>query len=343
MLNYSPYFSEAVEVLPSKIRSAVLSAAAKYNGSVYEIRLYADSAVTLTTDSGTLFVTSDGTASADRHGTVCPSFEDTEQTLLRAAGYSPFAHEDEIKNGYITFGGGIRAGFGGSGEDGCPTIKGVTSVNIRIPCRLIDDASDNAVSESLLAVKNGLLAAGEPGSGKTTFLKKAIRCLTDNGRRVCVIDERRELFGAAGLSRTSFADVISGGSKESGIMRALRLMSPEYIVCDEIGTGRESEAMKMCLNSGVKFIASIHAADIGQLVRRSQFITLFSENIFDRVLFLDGDSPGKIKSEYTSDEVKNEICRTYYDMPSHGAFGDNLRNAYPKESNDTENRSVFFR
>ena len=140
---------------------------------------------------------------------------------------------------------------------------------------------------------------------------------------MCVIDERREFFGHGKPTGTvPNIDIISGGTKAAGIMRAVRLLSPEYIVCDEIGTDGESEGVRACLNSGVKFIASMHAGSLEQLVRREQFKTLFNEGIFDRIIFLDGLCPGRTAHEYTFTEVKYAILGADNDMPagfSHGA------------------------
>ena len=164
---------------------------------------------------------------------------------------------------------------------------------------------------------------GSSGSGKTTMLKNITVLLSQSSRRVCVIDERREFFGREGIFLPpANVDVISGCDKETGIMRALRLLSPEFIICDEIGTESESRAVKACLNSGVRFIASIHAGSLCQLVKRRQFITLFNCDAFDRVVFLSSGEPGRIVQEYTFTEVKYAILGADNDMPagfSHGA------------------------
>ena len=72
-------------------------------------------------------------------------------------------------------------------------------------------------------------------------------------------------------------DVIAGRDKREAVLTALRLLSPEVIVCDEIGSARETECLLEGLNSGVILIASMHARDLPQLARRGQFRRLFED------------------------------------------------------------------
>lgn len=322
MSNYYSLIDEATAVLPDRICHATRCAANRFNGRVYEVRLYANGGTSFTTDSGTKYVTELGTFSDNPRESLRPTSEETEFTVMKAADWSPFAHEEEIKNGYITFGRGIRMGLGGeAGNGGTLTVRGVTSVNIRIP-HTVQGGTAGADTGYFSETENGLLIAGEPGSGKTTLLKKAIRQLAEAGRRVCAVDERRELFGrdAPEISLPN-VDIIGGVTKAAGIMRAVRLLSPEYVICDEIGTDGESEAVRACLNSGVKFIASMHAGSLKQLVRREQFKILFAEGIFDRVIFLDGTSPGRTLREYSFSEVKYAIYGTASSVRTDRACG----------------------
>lgn len=320
MSNYYSLFCEACDILPQRIRDAVRRAFDGFDGKIYEIRLYAGGGTVLTTSRGTMYVTDGGGLSDMPLRCLIPTADETELTVLKAAGWSPFAHESEIADGYITFGSGIRLGLGGdSAQSGHLTVRGVNSVNLRIPHSPEKDENDCDLTV-FSEIKSGLLIAGEPGSGKTTLLKKASLFLAANGRRVSVIDERRELFGHIGELPPNI-DVISGGKKSDGILRAIRLLSPEYVICDEIGSADESDAIRACLNSGVKFTASIHAGSLGQLIRREQFKNLFAYGIFDRVLLLDGKNPGKTACEYTFSEVQNAIRGTDTDLPAYGTRG----------------------
>ena len=98
MSNLNSFFYEASAVLPDVIRDAVRQAAIRFGGEVYEIRLYTNGGTVLTTDSGTKYVTSCGTFSDMPCESLRPTAEETEYAVMKAAGWSPFAHADEIKN-----------------------------------------------------------------------------------------------------------------------------------------------------------------------------------------------------------------------------------------------------
>lgn len=67
---------------------------------------------------------------------------------------------------------------------------------------------------------------------------------------------------------------------------AIRSMSPEVIVCDEIGTYKEMESIMMALNSGVKLITTIHGFGIEDLYKRDVFKEILNNNVFERSIVL---------------------------------------------------------
>ncbi len=73
--------------------------------------------------------------------------------------------------------------------------------------------------------------------------------------------------GTPTLDIGQHTDVLCGCPKSEGIILALRSLSPEIIICDEIG--RDYEAVEQCLFCGVKLIASAHAESVAELKRRS--------------------------------------------------------------------------
>lgn len=76
---------------------------------------------------------------------------------------------------------------------------------------------------------------------KTTVLRDIARILGDT-RRVAVVDTRGEIAGVYGgvpaLDIGENTDVLNGYSRGEGIMCALRSLSPEVIICDEIAATR---------------------------------------------------------------------------------------------------------
>ena len=75
-------------------------------------------------------------------------------------------------------------------------------------------------------MEKGVLVAGPPSSGKTTFLRDIARSLSlgrfASGRRVAIVDERGEL---GGFDLGPCADILRGYPKETGLEVALRVLS----------------------------------------------------------------------------------------------------------------------
>lgn len=306
--------TDIVNILPDSLSRALKRAMDAYPGDLYELRLIRGRGAFTVTSEGILFLQQTGALTpAPGPSPVLVTAEELEEILRRAVGYSGFAHEEELRQCFLTRGDGTRIGiaFGGAGGSlGCGTVN---SLNIRFPLAP-SVFSDNAAAELLKGLRGGLLIAGAPNTGKTTLLRACCRCLSDGRdgqcRKVCAVDERMELAGEGGafdLGRCT--DVIAGRSKHEAILTALRLLSPDVIVCDEIGSFRETESILEGLNSGVRFIAAMHAADLPELIRRSQFLRLFGENVFDRVALLDPARKGVIRAVYSHEEVEDEIRR----------------------------------
>ena len=77
---------------------------------------------------------------------------------------------------------------------------------------------------------------------------------------------------------------------------AVRTLSPDVIICDEIGQKDEIDEMLIGMNSGVKFILTIHATSFIELKRKPAYKNLFIESGFNNIVLCGGLS-------------KNLICR----------------------------------
>ena len=147
------------------------------------------------------------------------------------------------------------------------------------------------------------MIVGEPSSGKTTVLRDVAYRLSGeefNFLRVCIIDERSEIAATCdGSNKKSIGlgcDVLDGYPKAEGMMIALRAMSPDVIICDEIGSDKDVSAIESIANAGTKIIATIHAEGFSQLLKRPQFVKLMRTAAFDVAVVLCGrQTPGKIK------------------------------------------------
>ena len=149
----------------------------------------------------------------------------------------------------------------------------------------------NALSNNMILLDrkqsrcpNGLVF-GTPGSGKTTFLRSIIRYL-DTARRIfCVADERGELLTAG---HTVHCDVYTRCTKAQAIQMALRCMNPQVIVCDELGTQADLQAVEAGLACGVVFVASVHCDTLEALNRKPPTARLLAMGAFETLVLLDG-------------------------------------------------------
>ena len=77
---------------------------------------------------------------------------------------------------------------------------------------------------------------------------------------------------------------------------AVRYLSPQVIVCDEICTDGEVEAVAAAANSGVAVVTSLHAADYEEFLRKPQARRLLETGAFQKLVLLEGaESPSKIR------------------------------------------------
>ena len=215
------------------------------------------------------------------------SAEELADCFAEICRYSVYSFEEEIAQGFITLDGGHRVGICGTAvtKNGVITsLKDISGLNIRIAHQVrgcADGLYDRAFSDGL----HSLLLAGKPLSGKTTVLRDLARRLGER-HRVVLIDSRGEL-SASVRGTPSFevglnTDVLCGCEKSAGIMLAVRSLSPEVIICDEIGS--DEAAVEQAMFCGVKLIASAHADSLEQLKRRPSTRGLMP--FFERVAVL---------------------------------------------------------
>ncbi len=227
-----------------------------------------------------------------------PTAKDISLTAEIMGGYSLYAFDEEMKNGFLTIEGGHRVGICGKTviENGrIKTIRNITSLNIRI-AREVKGCGDKAVDFIFdeAGVHNTLIIS-PPGGGKTTILRDVIRQVSNRGVTVGVCDERSEI-GASFRGRVMNdlgirCDVLDCCPKAEGIEMLLRSMSPRVIAVDEIGSERDFEAIKAAVNSGVKLFCTAHGKSIADVKKY--------EGIFERYILLFGaDEAGKIKAVY---------------------------------------------
>jgi stage III sporulation protein AA len=220
--------------------------------------------------------------------------EDIAKTVYKLCSGSVYAHSEELKKGYISFC-GMRIGVCGKtlyGEKGICGFSKYTSLNIRIPCHIPDAAGAlfEHISKNGTEKTGGILVISPPCGGKTTFLRAFASGISkgyyENGKlmrkRVCVIDEREEIF-LPGVFDGGYADILLSYPKIDGIELCTRVMSPEYIICDEIANIDEAAAVLDSASRGINFAASCHGRSISDVMKKTAFKKLFDEGVFKTV------------------------------------------------------------
>lgn len=224
------------------------------------------------------------------------TINEISETFEKICGYSVYSHQSELARGFVTLPGGHRAGICGEAaldKSGRRTVRYISSVNLRVASEHIG-CSREITAALFHDGLCGALIAGPPCSGKTTLLRDMARLLSSEpyGKKVAVVDERGEMAAMyRGEPRNrigTFCDVLSGYPKGEGIGMAVRTLSPDIIVCDEIGGEGEAQAVSEGVNAGVAILASIHARDGEELKRKRAYQILSATGAFAKIVFLKG-------------------------------------------------------
>lgn len=219
-----------------------------------------------------------------------------EEIFHTLCGGAVHAHQTELAQGFLTTPGGYRVGVAGRyvDRDGETVLQQVLALDLRIARAL-----PVSLPDELLALLQGhfvgLLVVGEPDSGKTTVLRQIASALAVQ-RRVCVVDERSEIFPPELSGPVPPVDTLSGIPKERAVQMALRTLAPQIILLDELGTLAETAALEQGFFSGVDLIASVHAASAEEALRRPQVQVLQRQGMLRALAVLQGcTAPGTVR------------------------------------------------
>lgn len=223
---------------------------------------------------------------------------DLKEALDYISGYSLYAYEDEMRQGFITIEGGHRVGIVGQVilENGrIKNIKHISSLNIRIAHEIIGCSSPvffYVIEESKFM---NTMIISPPGCGKTTLLRDMIRQLSDGnayvkGMTVGVVDERSEI-GACykGIPQNRLGirtDILDACPKAEGMLMLIRSMSPEILAVDEVGTTADVHAIEYAMNCGVKMLTTVHGKSYEDIKHKPAFKKMIDNHMFQRFVVL---------------------------------------------------------
>lgn len=227
--------------------------------------------------------------------------EEIETLCDLAAEFSRYAAVETLREGYLHVRGGFRVGLCGTA-----VVKGGISTNLTdLSSAVIRIAREKrGIAEEVLPAictdgqPDSTLILSPPGGGKTTFLRDLIRCLSESGQRVALVDERGEIAvvyrGVPQMDLGPRTDVLDGCPKALAVPMLLRTMNPQIIAVDEITVEEDILAMTMAANCGVRLLATIHAASVEELTRKPLYARLLETQVFRRAVCIHRTDAGRI-------------------------------------------------
>ncbi len=172
-----------------------------------------------------------------------------DDVVVSACNNSIYAYEKMLAQGYFTLADGSRFGVAGEYSFGNAGFKKYTSVCVRVP-HCVRCATEDIMSK---VIGCNTLVVGAPATGKTTLIRDIASRLSEKSN-VVVIDERGELDVENFLCD---CDILKWTSKQFAFELAVRSLSPNYIICDELSTG-DVPSIARAVSSGVNVVSTVH-------------------------------------------------------------------------------------
>lgn len=236
------------------------------------------------------------------------------QAFEKVCENSVYSYRKQICDGYITIRGGNRVGIVGSAviDNGqVININYISSLNFRIARQKIG-CSNKIIEDIIDKPKNSIhntLIISPPGCGKTTMLRDIVRNISNGiksinfrGKNIGVVDERGEIAAMyKGIPQNDIGirtDVIDNMPKPEAMRMLVRSMAPDIIVCDEIGSIKDVQAIDYVMCSGVKGIFTAHGKDIEELNKNPELSRLLNKQTFERIVLLNPQKRGDAETIY---------------------------------------------
>lgn len=302
-------YQAALCYLPPTLRQILETLPEREQSRIQEIRLRAGRPLSVFDGACSRFVTVKGELTRGRGFPVDQTL--IQDAFVRLCDYSVHTHQGEVERGFVTTPKGDRVGVCASvvkDRDGGVTCREISSLNIRIS-RQIPGAGRAVLRR--WGLDRGLILAGGPGSGKTTLLRDVGRMLASGEagdcKKVVFLDERYELSamfqGAPRRDIGLCGDAVCGLPKGEAMEQAVRTLSPEYILCDEVGSMGEVETLAAGLACGVRFLVTVHCGSREELFRSPIIGALMGTGAFGGLALLDSPrEPSRIAFFLTREE-----------------------------------------
>lgn len=301
---------DITKLFPAQIRKALGQALFDRN-KIYEIRLRVNAPLIVIYQGKEYFLTLEGELTREEAKAYHVQTEDLKEMLEYISGYSLYAFEEEIRQGFLTIVGGHRVGIAGKTIlDGnkIKSLKYISYINLRLSHQIKGCASPILP----YIIKNRqichTLIISPPRCGKTTLLRDLIRQVSNGNRympgvSVGVVDERSEIAGSyQGIPQNDLGirtDVLDCCPKAEGMMMLIRSMSPEVVAVDELGDYEDIHAIESVIHCGCKLFATVHGSSIEDIKRKPLLQRLMQEKVFERYIVLyKKDCAGQIKAIY---------------------------------------------